>query len=136
MERRRQTKTMQKARAATFLSSCDSPLKMPAGVHAPVQYSKDTNALGNPLEIDGVGDALVSPESIPDETVVGAETRIFGDGIDPGMKHFAVSLSLIHAEVLDAVKVDINQVLLRITCYFNPGHATDPSAALRRARRP
>ncbi len=117
MERRRQTKTMEKARAATFLLSCDSPLKMPAGVHAPVQYSKDTNALGNSLEIDGVGDALVSPESISDETVVGTETRILSDGIDPGMKHFAVPLSLIHPEMLDAVKIDINQVLLTVNSF-------------------
>ena len=109
---------------------------MPARVHAPVQYSKDTNALGNPLEIDGVGDALVSSQSISDEAVVGAETWIPGDGADPGMKQFAVPVGLIHPEVLDAVEIDVNQVLLRITCNLNLGHATDPSAALRPAQPP
>lgn len=109
---------------------------MPAGVHATVRYPKDTNAPVNSLEMDGVGDALVSSESISDETVVGAEIRIRGDGIDPRMKHFAVPLGLIHPEVLDAVEIDINQVLLGITCNFNPRRATGPSAALRPERRP
>ena len=52
-----------------------------------MQAPKDTNTLVNSLEIDGVGEALMPSQSISDEAVIAAETRIFGDGLDLGMEH-------------------------------------------------
>ena len=101
-----------------------------------MQDPKNTNTLGNSLEIDGVGEALIPSQSISDEAVIAAETRIFGDGLDLGMEHFAVTLGLIQPEMLDAVEIDSNEVLLRIACDFNPGHATNLFAVLRAARLP